>query len=602
VSIRAEPNPSPTGAEAVAEWRREVLHKVFRYMFFLLATILLVEAGLSLRSGQWHALPALALAVLFQGIAAFARRASVRTRALAFVGAALLGVGTTLPVLGFAFPVPFVVAVMTLTLLALCVGQRFALLSLLSLVVLVLLDAAYVCFARAEPFPATLVRTQGVLDPNRFPNWIRVTLIFGAVCLAIIGAVGFLVRRLEDAVARNAKLFESLEQASHDRIRVLEEREILQEKVRRGNELQLLGLLSATVAHDFNNLLMVILGNASSLKEEVRGQAREDVADITRAGEQAADLCRRLLTLSGERISGDEIAELNRVIEEELPILRRLVTSRVKLEWNPGAPLWFRCARTEMRQALLNLCANARDAMPQGGRLLVSTNGARRPRPGEETAESFACLVLRDDGIGMDASTRARIFEPFFTTKGKSKGTGLGMAVVAAAVERHQGFLELETEPGQGTCFSLFFPSVETPADEVPVSGGSSHELSGRERVLVVDDDEGARKMLTRYLQKYGYTLLVANDGQEALELLERGETVDLIVSDAVMPRLGGRALFDAVTQEHPRLPFLFCSGFAAGTIPDNFLASPRRALLAKPFSERALLETVRRLLDAASA
>jgi len=597
---RAESSPAPTGANAVAEWRLQVLQAVFVFMAVLLAGILVVETGLSLRSGQWHALPALALAVFCQGVAALARRASVRFRSLAFLIAAWVGVGTSLPILGFAFPIPFIVAMMTLTVLALCVSQRFALVSLGTLVLLLIADALYVCFIRSWHFPDTLVRTQGILDPNSFANWIRVALIFGAVGLAVIGAVGFLVRRLEYAVDHNAKLFGRLEQESRERIRALEEREALEHKVRRGSELQLLGMLSATVAHDFNNLLMVILGNAAALQLELRGQAREDVDDIARAGEQAADLCRRLLTLAGERISNDEVVDLNRVIEAELPILRRLVTARVKLEWSPGPPAWLKCARTELRQALLNLCANARDAMPQGGELHVSTARVTRARPGRDTLEAFVCCVVRDDGIGMDEQTRERIFEPFFTTKGKNKGTGLGMAVVAGAVERHDGFVELETAPGNGATFSLFFPSVDAPASATLPPTPSTTEHAGREVILVVDDDEGARKMLARYLQKHDYALIVASDGQEALELLAGGRHVDLIVADAIMPRLGGRDLFDAVRKERPALPFLFCSGFHAGTLASAELDAPHCALLPKPFSERALLEMVRKLLDGA--
>ena len=488
-----------------------------------------------------------------------------------------------------------------MTLLALSVGHRYALVSLLTLVVIVLCDGVYVCFVRDNPLPAGLAQDQAILDPNQFSNWIRVTAVFAAVGVAIIGAVGFLVQRLEEAVHHNGTLFGSLQRASSEKIRALEEREVLREKVKRAGELQLLGLLSATVAHDFNNLLMVILGSASLLKQDVQGQAKEDVADIERAGEQAADLCRRLLTLAGERISVDEIMDLNELIEGELPLLRRLVTAKVDVEWEPGPPLWLKCARTEMRQALLNLCANARDALPQGGHLRISTAEVQRRLPGRENVATLASLVISDDGIGMDAETRTRLFEPFFTTKGKGRGTGLGMAVVSAAVERHAGFLELESEPGKGTTFSLFFPLAEEPADETSKLATSSPPMShGRETVLVVDDDEGARKMLTRYLQKHGYTLLTASDGQEALDVLRRTEKVDLIVSDSVMAHLSGRELLDAVSKDRPDMPFLFCSGFPARTISPDVLESPHRALLVKPFSEQALLEKVRQLLDSA--
>lgn len=594
--MSAESGLAPTGAEAVAEWRRQVLEKVFVYMFWLLSAILLVEAALSLKSGDWHGLPGLAVGVLLQGVAAFARGLGLRARAIVFTIAAWLGVGLTLPVLGFALPIPFIVAMMTLTLLALCVGRGFALTSLASLVVILLAEGFYVSALREPaPIPA-LAPDQTILDPRRLENWIRVTSVFAAVGIAIIGAVQFLVRRLEDAVQHNGKLFVDLEHASREKIRALEEQRILEAKLRRGNELQLLGLLSATVAHDFNNLLMVINGNASLLKADLEGQAKQDVADIERAGEQAADLCRRLLTLAGERISGVETADLNAVIEAELPILRRLVTTKVKIEWTPGPPLWLKCARTEMRQALLNLCANARDAMPRGGHLRLSTTRVERTRPGGGTVSAFARFVVSDDGTGMDRATRERLFEPFFTTKGKGKGTGLGMVVVSQAVEQHDGFLELESEPGHGTTFSLFFPLVDAPPPRASERAPSTPPTAFGTTVLVVDDDEGARKMLARYLEKHGYTVLTANDGQEAVELLRRVETIDLVISDAMMPRMGGRALLDVVSEERPELPFLFCSAAPAGSLPADIFEAPHRALLPKPFSEEALLRQVEAL------
>jgi signal transduction histidine kinase len=449
------------------EWRLEVLQKVFTYMFAFLAALLLVETSISFRTGQWHALPALTIAVVLQAIAAFARTWSIRARGAVFTAAACAGMGFGLPTLGFGLPIPFIVGAMTLTLLALCIGQRFALCALTALVAIILGAAGYVCFLRA-PLPVALGESQAILDPNHFTNWVRVVVVFAAVGVAIIGAVGFLLQRLEEAVKHNGHLFVSLEQASRERIKVLEEREILQAKIRRGNELQVMGLLSATVAHDFNNLLVVILANATFLKTKVPDGAQESIADIEGAAERATDLCRRLLTLAGDRVSQDEVADLNQIVEGELPILRRLVTSQVTLEWRPGPPLWVKCARTEMRQALLNLSANARDAMPNGGRLQISAMLTMRPSAEGGTPRSYACLAIRDTGTGMDAATRDKIFEPFFTTKGKAKGTGLGMTVVSAAVEAQNGLLELETEPGKGTTFSLFFPIVDSAQSQSP--------------------------------------------------------------------------------------------------------------------------------------
>jgi len=583
----------------VVAWRVEVLPKVFTYMFGLLAAIWLVEAALSLRSGQWHALPALGLAVVLQGIAAFARRLTARARAAVFTAAALLGLGMGLPVLGFLFPVPFIVACLTLTLLALCVSQRFAFLALATLVLVILCAGIDVCFLRAVPMPAPLADTQHIVDPNHFGNWIRVAVIFGAVGVAIIGSVEFLVRRLTEAVSHNAGLFSSLEQESRDKIRAMEEREVLKDKVRRSDELHLLGLLSATVAHDFNNLLMVILGNAEAIKPSVAGQAREDVGEIERACERAGDLCRSLLTLAGERISADEVAELNRLVEEELPIVRRLVTSRVTVEWAPGPAVWVKCARKEMRQALLNLCANARDAMPQGGRLRVATARVERVRPGgAATPIAHACLSIADNGTGMDAATRDRIFEPFFTTKGKTKGTGLGMTVVSAAVERQGGFLELETELGRGTTFSLFFPLVEQPAGVGVSPVAPSQAAPPRaQTVLVVDDDEGSRKVLARYLQRNAYAVLTATDGQDALDLLARGPKVDLVISDTLMPRMGGEPCSTPSARSAPTSRSCSAAAMPTATSPAKSWRCQTAPCWSSPSQKTRSWREVRRLL-----
>jgi CheY-like chemotaxis protein len=199
----------------------------------------------------------------------------------------------------------------------------------------------------------------------------------------------------------------------------------------------------------------------------------------------------------------------------------------------------------------------------------------------------------------MDEATRQRIFEPFFTTKSKTKGTGLGMAVVVAAVEQHAGFVEVESSPGAGTTFSVFLPLVAAPRGQAATHGaGAPNTLSGTETILVVDDDQAVLKTLRRYLEKHGYSVLGASTGEEAIDVFLHAERLDLVVSDVVMPTMGGVALFQTVNERSPGLPFLFCSGLPAGGIAPEILELPHRALLAKPFSEQVLLRKVRQLLD----
>lgn len=584
--------------EALSQWRHRVLQRMFLYVFVFLAGLLCLELANSVRTGHWHALPALSVAVVLQGVAALAQRSPVLVRAVAFTLASCVGIGIGIPVVGFGLPLPFVFGMMTITLLAVCVGRQFAFVSLTAIVVVILGAAYYVCFVAAEP-PLEATTSPSVLDSTTFPNWLRVVGGFALASSAVIFSIGSLFRRLEQAVERKSKLLEILKRESQDKIQALEARERMTEQLRRSSELHALGMLAAGVAHDFNNLLVVIMANSSALKEEASGVEREMLEEVEQASEQAADLCRRLLTLGRERVSKDEKAELNALIEADLPLVRRLMSSRVEVHWRPGPELWFRAAKVEFRQLLLNLCANARDAMPDGGELTISTSVVTRTRPNGTTPQTFALLSVADQGTGMDDETITRLFEPFFTTKANTTGTGLGMAVVAAAVEQHKALIEVSSTLGKGTTICILLPTVDPPAEQDVVGNGlSPRELTGKERVLVVDDDERVVRTVRRSLESHGYTVLSASDGSKALQALSHS-TVDLVISDVSMPNMGGLQLLERVHRDYPQVAFMLCSAVPAGSAAEHFMLEAHLTLLPKPFSEATLLTKVRELLMA---
>jgi len=585
----------PADQTLVERWRLQVLDRVFLHMFLLIGFIWLVLVAESLITGQSRPIGPLGLATALQALAAFVKSWSTRWRAGAFVAAACVGLGTSLPALGLRMPNPFVVAGTTLVIVALCVGRRFALAALAVIAGVILVAGVWVAFGARGP-------TSLAPGPANFAVWLHVIVVFVVTSYLVIHAVDFLVRKTADAMAHNGLLFDGLKAESKARIQALEEKQALEENARRSHELQLLGLLAANVAHDFNNLLVVILGNADLLKESVSEADRADLLQIESAGQRAADLCRRLLTLGRESVVEYQPLELGSVVEGELSLLRTMATAKVNLTFECARPVWMLGARSEVRQILLNLCANARDAMPNGGSIAIVIDQVERLRPGASASSPHVRLTVRDQGIGMNAETRERLFEPFFTTKSRSGGTGLGMPIVKAAVEQQGGCLELESEPGRGTTFSLYFPVVD-PGATAPQRRHEEERLEGTETVLLVDDDEGVRRVLERYLTRHGYQVLVAKNGQEGLRMFgAHRSTIGLVVSDAIMPHLGGAAMCEEIMRHAPELPFLFCSGFAAATLSLGDRGPQHRRILAKPFNERTFLQHVRSLLDERAA
>jgi signal transduction histidine kinase/ActR/RegA family two-component response regulator len=387
----------------------------------------------------------------------------------------------------------------------------------------------------------------------------------------------------------------------------LRERLSLEEQVRQAQKLESVGRLAGGVAHDFNNLLTVVLGCAEALRSDaVRGvpATLEDVEEIRAAGERARDLTRQLLAVARRQVIAPVPLDLNEVLRASEKLLRRVLGEDVELVVDLERDLWWiRADPGQLEQVVLNLAVNARDAMPRGGTLVLRTRncgGDRRAGEGGRAAGADGvCLTVRDSGSGMGPEVRAHLFEPFFTTKPDGKGTGLGLATVYGIVSQAEGHVRVESAPGRGTTFELWFPRTLEPPAAV-AAPAAARAARGTERVLVVEDDAPVREVTVRALRAGGYHVLVAASGREALALGPAAlDGLDLVVTDVVMPGLDGRTMADELRRRRPALRVLYVSGYTEDAVIACGVLSSGMGFLAKPFTPAALLARVRAVLDA---
>jgi PAS domain S-box-containing protein len=372
-------------------------------------------------------------------------------------------------------------------------------------------------------------------------------------------------------------------------------------------KMEAIGRLAGGVAHDFNNLLSVILNAATLAQKQLpKGHpCHADLEDVRLAGERAAELTRRMLAFSRKQVLRPQIVDVNEVLRGMAPMLRRLVREHIEQVMVLAHDLHLMKADpSHLEQVILNLVINACDAMPAGGTLTIATRNAsidERPTASQidPTARSLVTIAVSDTGVGMDAATRAKIFEPFFTTKGIGQGTGLGLAMVFGTVQQSGGDISVESEPAQGTIFTLYFPSTTDEAVARPAPPATVASLAGSEVVLLVEDEGQLRKLVASVLRRSGYQVIAAAGPLEALTL-SRGIAgpIDLLLTDVVMPQMSGKELADRLATERPATRVLFMSGYAEQSIlGDGLVRSDRPPFLQKPFTFDDLLATVRRVL-----
>src|SRR6266516_3968683 len=394
----------------------------------------------------------------------------------------------------------------------------------------------------------------------------------------------------------------------------------LEDQLRQAQKMEAVGRLAGGVAHDFNNLLTAILGSVELLLRELEPASplRQDAAEIKKAGERAATLTRQLLAYSRRQVLQPEVLDLNRVVADMDRMLRRLIGEDVELMTRLAPQLdAVRADRGQIEQVLVNLVLNARDAMPQGGKLTIETGnvelgpGYVETHPGAR-AGAFALLAVSDTGSGLDTETAAHLFEPFFTTKEVGKGTGLGLATVYGIVKQSEGYITVYSEPGHGTTFKIYLPRAAAPGARPPrppvppgpltlTAGPSKATARGSETILVVEDEEAVRSLSRRALEASGYTVLAAADGPDAVRLLERyGGPIHLVLTDVIMPGMNGRELVQRLVQRRPGLRVLYMSGYPGDAIVHRGALEPGMAFLQKPFMPEDLARKVREVLDQA--
>lgn len=387
-------------------------------------------------------------------------------------------------------------------------------------------------------------------------------------------------------------------------------RAALESRLRQAQKMEAIGQLAGGVAHDFNNILQAILGYVDLVTAEVPADApyREDLLDVRRAAERAADLTHQLLAFSRRQVLDPHDVDLNDVVAEASRMIRRVIGEHVQLEVVPGHNLGtVHADRGQLLQVILNLCINARDAMPDGGKITVETENVVFDTaycrshdwaiPGR-----FVLLSVTDTGCGIPSQDLERVFDPFYTTKGPGKGTGLGLSTVYGIVRQHGGMVQAYSEVGSGTLFKVYLPMTERRAS------GVGRTIEGRPRggfetILVAEDDVIVRRLAVRVLEDAGYTVLAAEDGKAALELFRAGPgRVDLALVDVVMPQMGGYQLMTEMRRVRPEVRVLFTSGYSENAVHTDFVLKEGIRLLQKPYERDQLLRRVREALDGAAS
>ena len=392
-----------------------------------------------------------------------------------------------------------------------------------------------------------------------------------------------------------------------ERKRVEEEKSFLQEQLRQSQKMEAIGRLAGGIAHDFNNLLTIIKGYTQLLLIELKesGSLKNNLEEIKRASERAADLIRQLLAFSRRQILEMKVLDLNnilknldkmlhRVIGEDIELVTILAEDLGRVKTDPG----------QIEQVVLNLAVNARDAMPDGGKLTLETANVALD---EAYARAHIAVIpgryvmvsVSDTGVGMSPEVKERVFEPFFTTKEKGKGTGLGLSTVYGIVKQSGGNIWVYSEPGQGTTFKIYLPRVDEPLEELKEEVVKEKFPRGSETILVVEDEEEVRKLAARVLKRQGYKVLEASEGNEALVICEKyKEPIHLMLTDVVMPKMSGRELANRLGSLHPEMKVLYMSGYTDNAIALHGILEEGLNYLQKPFTVDGLARKVREVLD----
>ncbi len=412
------------------------------------------------------------------------------------------------------------------------------------------------------------------------------------------------VERTTSLASANKKL----EAEITERQQAEEEKARLEEELRASQKLEAVGQLAGGIAHDFNNLLTVITGYSQLLLARL-GQddpSCHEIEQIDQAGARAAGLTQKLLAFSRKQVLSPKVLDLNGVVANMETQLQRLIGEDITLVTSTDPALWrVKADPGQLEQVLMNLGVNARDAMPEGGKITIETQNVELDAAYASAHDpvlpgSYVMLAVSDTGCGMDAGTQAHMFEPFFTTKEQGKGTGLGLAMVYGIVKQSGGYVWLYSEPGIGTAVKIFLPRVTEAQEDTPAAPGPAVAPGGSETILLVEDEGMVRNFVQTVLHTHGYTVLTGWDGPEALRLSqEHAGPIALLITDMVMPGMSGRETADRLAATRPETRVLYMSGYTDKAIVQHGMLDPGIAFLQKPFTPDALLRKAREVLDA---
>ncbi|MCB9419487.1 MAG: PAS domain S-box protein [Ardenticatenaceae bacterium] len=381
----------------------------------------------------------------------------------------------------------------------------------------------------------------------------------------------------------------------------------LEEKLRQSQKLESLGRLAGGIAHDFNNLLVPIIGytELAQMRLSPGDKLHNYLNKINTAAERAVSLTKQILAFSRRQMLEVQVFNLNDIVAEFKDMLQRLIGEDINLElFLAATPCLVKADRTQIEQILLNICINARDAMPVGGQLIIETGNVyldeayAQSRPDTQPGH-HVMLSLSDTGHGMDDETKLHIFEPFFTTKEKGQGTGLGLATVFGIVKQHQGNIWVYSEPGQGTTFKIYLPRAEETAILTTITGSERPATHGTETIMIVEDEPMVRKLARETLEAYGYTIIEADSPGDGLLIASSYEgVIDLLLTDVIMPNMNGRELYENIALIRPDIKVLYMSGYTDNVIVHHGVLDPDVNFLQKPFTVRGLAQKIRSVLD----
>ena len=385
------------------------------------------------------------------------------------------------------------------------------------------------------------------------------------------------------------------------------DRKQAEENLSRSQRLESVGRLAGGIAHDFNNLLTAILGYSEilNLRFPAGDPSHMQIEEIQKAAERAAGLTRQLLAFSRKQILQPRVISINSVVSEMDRMLRRLLGEDIDIVTKMDDGLWnVRADPGQIEQVVMNLAVNGRDAMTGGGKLTIETSnvfleeeysrGHLPTQPGP-----YVMLAVSDTGVGMDEGTMSKIFEPFFTTKELGKGTGLGLSTVYGIVKQSGGYIWAYSEPGRGSTFKVYLPRTEDREDVPHEAVSPVEDFRGEKTVLVVEDDQSIRKLAVEILDRYGYSVISAGDGEEALRVAGAHEgEISLLLTDVVMPRIGGRELYERIRQQRPEIKVLYMSGYTDNAIVHQGVLGPGTAFLQKPYTPISLARKVKEVLE----